>query len=123
MPERINIDTDAGPRSTVGVGTADLTSTALHEIAPSWLQDGFGVRGPQRQVQREMPVSPAPMDVGMPAGRKTSSDPTGAAPCAPTAPPDNTDNYAWMTLAGDCQWVPVCDAECGATAGVDGGSP
>lgn len=112
--ERVPTDTDAGPQSVVGVGVVDTTTKAFHETQPSWLQDGYGVRGPQQPRQREATEKPTPMDVGMPSGRKGGGDSTPGA-CAPTAPPDTTNVYVWGVNkdgAGVCGWIPICEAPC-----------
>lgn len=109
--ERVPTDTDANPQSSVGVGQSEQGYKSFYDTQPSWLTDGHGIRGPQQPRERPISVSPTPMDVGMPSGRKGGGDSTPG-PCAPTAPPDTTNTYVWGTVAGTCQWIPVCEAPC-----------
>lgn len=55
-------DSDAGAQSQTGVGRVNQVTKALHEVQPNWTEDGYGIRGPQRQVVPKSNASPFPMD-------------------------------------------------------------
>lgn len=109
--ENVPTDTDAGPQSTVGVGVADTVTRALHETQPSWLQDGYGVRGPQRRESQEA-AKPADMTFGTPSNGRSQQSRTKTG-CAPTQPqggdPEATGTWVWGVVDGTCQWIDTTD--------------
>ncbi len=51
-------DTDASSGFTIGTGPTEQRGPNIHEINPTWLGDGHGIRGPQRQRVEETRAQP-----------------------------------------------------------------
>lgn len=110
MPN-IPTDSDAGPQSAIGVGQTDTLFKSFHEAQPNWVLDGYGIRGPQRQRVSAPTERPPSMEFGSDQGRRGGDvSPPGA--CLPDALPNNTDTFLWGAIAGNCQWIRVCNTSC-----------
>jgi len=65
MADNIQTDSDSQGPIQPGVGRSDQTNKQLHQINPNWVEDGYGVVGPQRQVIPQSPVTPHPVKFGI----------------------------------------------------------
>jgi hypothetical protein len=65
MADNIQTDSDSQGPIQPGVGRSDQTNKPLHQINPNWVEDGYGVVGPQRQVIPQSPVTPHPVKFGI----------------------------------------------------------
>lgn len=70
-------DTNTNSQSAIGVGRAEQLVRSLHELQPSWVADGHGIRGPQEPRNRPPTVRPEPMEFGLPTGSRASSPEAG----------------------------------------------
>jgi hypothetical protein len=100
MAENIQTDSDSQGPIQPGVGRSDQTSKALHQINPNWVEDGFGVVGPQRQVIPKPEQRPPPMDFTISPLAARS----GENPCLPASPPPS-GTWIWGSVDGVCQWI------------------
>jgi len=101
MADNIQTDSDSQGPIQPGVGRSDQTNRAIHQIQPNWVEDGFGVVGPQRQVIPRPTLQPPRMDFGIDNSRPTAGSTSN---CAPSAPP-GTGTWVWGTVDGVCQWI------------------
>ncbi len=101
MADKLPIDSNAGSQSQVGVGRAEQPNRPLHQINPNWVEDGYGIVGPQRQITRQS-ATPASMEFGVNNNSSPNQGPN--APCAPDPPPD-MGTWVWGTIDGVCQWI------------------
>jgi len=100
MAENIQTDSDSQGPIQPGVGRSDQTNKALHQINPNWVEDGYGVVGPQRQVIPQAPLRPPSMEFGI----DNSRPPNTQTSCAPSTPPAS-GTWLWGTVDGVCQWI------------------
>ncbi len=77
MPERVQTDSDAENQSQIGVGQTDQANRALHQINPNWVEDGHGLRGPQRTVARVI-ARPHPIQFNIDNQRNPPNPATGS---------------------------------------------
>lgn len=103
MPNN-NIQTDSDSQGPIqpGVGRSDQVGRALHQINPNWVEDGFGIVGPQRPiVPREQP-QPHPVRFGIDNSRPVLPGDNTA--CTPSGPP-SSGTWVWGSVEGVCQWI------------------
>lgn len=105
MAENIQTDSDSQGPIQPGVGKTDQTNRAIHQINPNWVEDGYGIVGPQRPVIQPQSATPTPMPFGVSKPQSLNPD---QIPCAPTTPPD-TGTWIWGAIDGECQWIDTTD--------------
>lgn len=99
--ENRQTDSDAGVQSQVGVGHVERITKALHEVNPNWVDDGFGIVGPQRPVIPQPLATPHPMPFLIDNPGRGGA---GTGDCTPTNPP-GSGTFVWGTINGVCQWI------------------
>lgn len=115
------IDTDAtGPFAT-GTGSSTQGPVDIRSIQPSWIADGYGVRGPQKPESAPVRAQPTEMPFAQDSARNTPpSFPTGGENCDPGFGASTSIKYIKATQwdAGTstwvCVWLPTCEATCPA---------
>jgi len=100
MADNIQTDSDSQGPIQPGVGRSDQTNKSLHQINPNWVEDGYGVVGPQRQVIPKPQPQPPRMDFGIDNSRVNI--PTSQ--CSPSTPPEE-GTWIWGSVDGVCQWI------------------
>ncbi len=100
----IQTDSDAEGQFQPGVGKSDQVNRAIHQINPNWVEDGYGIIGPQRPIVPRERATPNPIDFVFNNPNQRQVLP-GA--CAPTQPDDTmtTGTWVWGTVDGVCQWI------------------
>ncbi len=99
-------DTDApGPIAT-GVGVSEQNPRMVHQIQPNWVVDGYGIRGPQRQViQPDIRKDPMTFGLPIPSQPIQTDDPSGN-PCMEAAgDPPGSGTWVLGSVDGTCQWI------------------
>ncbi len=101
MAENIQTDSDAESQSQPGVGKVDQVNRSLHQINPNWIEDGYGIIGPQRPIIPKVDPHPTPMEFKIdnsfpPSGRDDA--------CTPSGPPAS-GTVVWGSIDGVCQWI------------------
>ncbi len=114
MADKVPIDSNAGTSSQVGVGRAQQIGRALHQINPNWVEDGYGIVGPQRQVVRQN-ATPSGMEFGV----NNNAGKPGDSPrevCNPGEGADTSLKYIkatkFVTDHWECIWLPTCASTC-----------
>ncbi len=117
----IPVDTDAPSSFATGTGVSEPDrSKGILNIQPSWLADGYGLRGPQRPVAAE---AAKPFDLSLTpdsAPRGSQAAQNAQENCDPGGGADTSLKYIkatqWDsgTSAWVCVWLPTCAGTCDA---------
>jgi len=101
MDEHVQTDSDSQGPIQPGVGRSDQTNRSIAQINPNWVEDGYGIVGPQRPVIPQPLSRPPPMEFGIDNSFPLNEPNSKCVPSGPHA----TGTWVWGSVAGKCKWI------------------